>query len=145
MVGQIDSGIDSRGSPVTNPVLRALLVVAGLLATGLGIAGFVVPGLPGTPLLLVAAWAFSLSNDRLYRWTVTNRWFGRAVADYRAGLGIRRRIKIVAVSSVVLMVALSVGFAIETAWLRMMVAALGAVGIGFIVTRPTRELVVEAG
>lgn len=128
-------------SPVTNPLLRGALVVAGLALTGLGIAGFVLPGLPGTPLLLVAAWLFSLSNDRLYRWMVTNRWFGQAIADYRAGLGIPRRIKVISVTMVLVVVSISVGLALDAMWLRLLVAGLGVYGIGFILTRPTREAV----
>ncbi len=124
-----------------NPLIRAGLVVLGLAALGLGIAGFVVPGLPGTPFLLVAAWAFSMSNARLYRWMLTNRWFGPTLADYRAGLGIPRKIKIIAVTSVVVVVTLSVTFGLDRLWLRALVAGLGVVGVAFIVTRPTRELV----
>jgi uncharacterized membrane protein YbaN (DUF454 family) len=139
----MDTEADRMATPVANPAVRGLLVVVGLAATALGIAGFVVPGLPGTPLLLVAAWAFSMSSDRLYRWTVTNRWFGQAVADYRAGLGITRRIKAISVISVVVMVGLSVGFALETRWARGAVVALGVVGIAFILTRPTRESILE--
>ncbi len=113
--------------------------------TSLGIAGFVIPGLPGTPLLLVAAWLFSMSNDRLYRWMVTNRWFGQLVADYRAGLGIPRRTKVIAVTMVVVVVSLSVGWGIDPLWLRIAVAALGAYGVSFILTRPTREAVLGEG
>ena len=142
----MDVEIDRRQGPVANPILRALLVLVGLVATGLGIAGFVVPGLPGTPFLLVAAWAFSMSSDRLYRWMVTNRWFGSEIADYRAGFGIRRRVKVVAVCSVVVMVGLSAGLALDTVWARISVVALGLVGISFILTRPTREVVLgESG
>ncbi len=130
-------------SPLTSPTLRFAAVAAGLSLTAVGIAGLVIPGLPGTPLLLVAAWLFSMSSDRLYRWMVTNRWFGQTVADYRAGRGIPRRIKVVAVSMVVVVVAYSVGVAIDRVWLRVLVGALGAYGVFFILTRPTRELVAE--
>lgn len=122
-----------------NPLTRAGLVVVGLVALGLGIAGFVVPGLPGTPFLLVAAWAFSMSNARLYRWMLTNRWFGPTLSDYRAGLGIPRRIKTVAITSVIVVVSLSVTLGIDEWWLRILVVGLGVVGVVFILTRPTRE------
>lgn len=132
---------DPGRPPVANPLLRGALVVAGLVLTGLGIAGFVIPGLPGTPLLLAAAWLFSMSSSRLYRWMVTNRWFGEALSDYRAGLGIPRRVKGVAVTMVAVVVSLSVGLALEGLWLRLLVAGLGIYGIAFILTRPTREAV----
>jgi len=109
-----------------------------------GIAGYLVPGLPGTPLLLVAAWLFSMSNERLHRWMTTNRWFGRTIADYRAGLGIARRTKAVAVGSMAVVLPLSVAFG-TTSWvIRLAMIALGLVGVGFIITRPTRESVLES-
>lgn len=130
----------SSSPRLENPLLRLGAVLLGLVALGLGLAGFVVPGLPGVPFLLVAAWAFSMSNERLYRWMMTNRWFGQMLRDYRAGLGIPRRIKVIAVSTVVLVLSISVGWALTGA-IRFVVLALGVVGIAFILTRPTRELV----
>ena len=122
---------------LSNPLLRFGAVLLGLMTLGLGLAGFVVPGLPGVPFLLVAAWAFSMSNDRLYRWMMANRWFGATLSDYRNGLGIPRRIKAIAVSSVVIVVTSSVVFALQGT-VRFVVLALGIVGIWFILTRPTR-------
>ncbi len=111
---------------------------------GLGVTGFFLPGLPGTPLLLVAAWLFSLSNDRLYRWMMTNRWFGQIVADYRSGFGIPRRIKRIAITMVVIAIAISAVFALDVWWHRLLLVAVGAYGIWFIRTRPTTEDVLRA-
>ena len=118
---------------IRSPIVRLAAVVGGLALTSLGIAGLVLPGLPGTPLLLLAAWLFSLSNERLYRWIVGNRWFGQAIADYRAGLGIPRRAKLVGFSVVV---------GLDRMWSRVAVAGLGLYGVYFILTRPTREAIV---
>jgi uncharacterized protein len=128
---------------IENPLVRWLSMAAGIVALGLGVAGFVLPGLPGTPFLLVAAWLFSLSNERLYTWMMTNRWFGPTLADYRAGLGIPRRIKIVAVTMVTVVVMSSVTLALEGP-MAVVVGVLGAVGVAFILTRPTREAVAPA-
>jgi hypothetical protein len=117
------------------------IVVLGFLFLGLGFAGFALPGLPGTPLLLVSAWLFSLSNDRLYRWMLTNRWFGQVISDYRAGLGISRRMKTTAVASISGVVTLSVFFGMNDPLLRTLVALLGIGGIVFILTRPTSKVV----
>jgi uncharacterized membrane protein YbaN (DUF454 family) len=127
-------------APHRHPLARAALIALGLVCVGLGFAGFVVPGLPGMPFLLVATWAFSKSNARLYHWMMTNRYFGRMLADYRAGLGMPRRIKVVAIAMVVVVVTWSAGFAL-TGPLRFIIAGLGMYGVWFIYTRPTRELV----
>jgi uncharacterized protein len=126
--------------PIKSPIVRAGLIVLGLVGVAIGFAGFVVPGLPGMPFLLIAAWAFSRSNDRLHHWVMTNRYFGQMLSDYKAGLGMPRRIKMLAVSMVVLAVGYSAGFAVEGP-LRFVIAGLGIFGIWFILTRPTRELV----
>jgi uncharacterized membrane protein YbaN (DUF454 family) len=85
-----------------------------------------------------------MSSQRLYDWTTTNRWFGQAVADYRAGLGIPRRTKVIAIAMVAIVISISVLVALEDWRLRLLVAGLGLYGIGFILTRPTRESVETA-
>lgn len=121
--------------------VRSVYVVLGLLFLAIGIVGYVVPGLPGTMFLLVAAWLFSMSNPRLYQWMMTNRWFGATLRDYRAGMGIPRRIKVVAVSAIVVSVTISVIFSIDARWMQLGLVALGLYGIYFILSRPTTETV----
>ncbi len=120
--------------------MRVLFAAAGFVFLGIGILGFIVPGLPGFLFLLLALWFFSRSNERMYRWMLTNKYFGQSLRDYKGGLGIPRWVKIVAVTCIVLAVTYSAGWALETAWLRLGLVALGLYGIYFVLSRPTREV-----
>lgn len=78
---------------VANPLARGALVVAGCLFVGLGALGAVLPLLPTTPFLLLAAACFLRSSDGLHRWLHENRLFGESLRRYRAGEGLGRRQK----------------------------------------------------
>lgn len=120
--------------------LRVAYAAVGLVFLGVGVAGLIVPGFPGTVNLLIALWLFSMSSERMHRWMLTNRWFGQSLRDYKAGLGMPRRVKITVAGIIVVAVGSSVVFVIDSAWLRIGFVLLGAVGVWFVLTRPTREI-----
>ncbi len=51
-------------------ISKLLYMALGIAATGLGVLGVWVPGLPTTVFILIALWAFSNSSERMYRWLV---------------------------------------------------------------------------
>lgn len=118
----------------------------GWVAVGLGGLGVVVPGLPTTGFFILAASCFARSSPRFERWVLDLPGVGPLVRDHRAGLGMPRRAKAMAVSMLVLAVGLSAGLAIELWWARLAVLALGATGVAYILGRvPTRERVLAEG
>lgn len=129
---------------MTSRIGRVVYVLAGFVCLGLGIAGYVVPVLPGTVFLLMSAWFFFKSSDRMYRWVMNHPRFGPTVRAYRAGYGIRRRVKIYAISLMMLSVGFSVVFAVDSTAVRAFLLALAAVGAIFILTRPTTEDIIAA-
>jgi len=70
-----------------------LLVACGLVSVTLATIGIVVPLLPTTPLLLLAAACFVRSSDRLYRWLTTHRLFGPYIRNYREHRAVTRTTK----------------------------------------------------
>lgn len=78
---------------VRNPALRALLRVMAALCLVLAVLGVVVPGLPTTVFVLLAAWAAARSSVRLHAWLWQHRLFGPMLQNWAAGGCVSRRAK----------------------------------------------------
>jgi uncharacterized membrane protein YbaN (DUF454 family) len=107
-------------------VRRALLVGVGAASLATGVVGMVVPVLPTTCFLLLAAWCFARSSPRLYGWMFHNALFGRYLRDYRDGRGIPRAVKVGSLSLMWLTIGASVVFAVSALWLRVLLLAIAA-------------------
>jgi uncharacterized protein len=123
----------ARAAPV-----RAAWLLAGLVAVGLGGIGVVVPGLPTTVFFIIAASCFTRSSPRLERWVLGLPRIGPVVRDYRAGLGMPRRAKVVAIVSMSV-VGLVSALLVPGTVLRVVVVLAILVGIAWVAWRvPTR-------
>jgi uncharacterized membrane protein YbaN (DUF454 family) len=65
------------------PLRRFLYRSAGLASLALGAAGVVLPLLPTVPFVLLAAFCFARSDERLARWIEEHRTFGPHIAAWR--------------------------------------------------------------
>lgn len=123
-------------------VNRALWAAGGFVSVGLGSLGIIVPGFPTTVFFIVAAWCFSHGSPRFERWVLDLPRIGPLVRDHRAGLGMPRKAKVIALSMMWAAIALSSFLLRGTPVWVAVVVALGLVGTGYIVRFvPTRERV----
>ena len=118
-----------------NPLKKVLWISLGILFVGLGAIGVVIPGLPTTPFLILAAACFIRSSQRLYDWLIQNKTFGPYLKDYREGKGIPKKAKILAVSMIIIFVSYSVFFAIDNLTLKITVGVLGLIGLFYVLLR----------
>ena len=122
---------------------RAVFLTVGCLAVVAGTIGIIVPGLPTTGFFVLAAACFARSSPRFERWVLDLPTVGPMVRDYRAGLGMPRRAKVIAITMMVAACSLSawaVGVPIGVA-----ILAAGAIGTWYVGWRvPTREVVIES-
>ncbi len=122
--------------------MRLVYLCFGLGCVAIGGVGVVVPGLPTTVFFIMAAWFFSRSSKRLENWVLNLPGIGPMVTDYRSGLGMPQRAKVVAIACIVVAVGLSAGLAIDNLAVRLGVVALGLIGVWYVGSRvPTRERV----
>ena len=87
---------------------KIALITVGTLSVGLGILGIFLPLLPATPFLLLAAACYSRSSDKFYNGLLGNRWFGEYIRNYREGRGMSVRIKVIAITFLVLTMGYSI-------------------------------------
>lgn len=118
--------------PLSNPTLgrrvrRIGLLAAGSLFLALGMVGVVIPVLPTTPFLLLAVICYGRSSERIYRWLVGNRFFGRYLDDYLQGRGVPWRARASALVLLWGVITASAVFFVSQWWLR---AILFAVAVG---------------
>ncbi|MGB7757746.1 MAG: YbaN family protein [Salinisphaera sp.] len=123
---------------IRSRVLRWLLRALAAACIGLGAVGVVLPGLPTTPFLLVAAWAAGKSSPELRRRLRAHPRFGPALVAWEDERAIPRRAKWLAIG---LMTAswIMLWFAIEHRGVIALVGAMLAAMAVFLFTRPEPE------
>jgi len=89
------------------PFKKIVLLVGGVLSLTLGVIGAFLPLLPTVPLVLLAAYCFARSSDRLHNWLLTHPLFGKILRDFESGKGVQRRIKVRAIVLIWLSMGLS--------------------------------------
>ena len=123
----------------SNPFIRVLWLALGLLFTVVGLIGLIVPGLPTTPLMIVAAACFFRSSKRLFNWVLSNKYFGNYVKDFREGKGMPRKAKFIALGFIWLFVSISVfvGIPDHLVYVKILTFLAACTGTGVIITLPT--------
>lgn len=107
---------------------RAFFIVAGSVFLATGIVGILVPVLPTTPFLILAALCYARGSERCYRWLTTNRVFGRYLNDYLCGHGAPWRVKAAVLIFLWVVITVSAVFFAEQLWLRVVLFAV-AIGV----------------
>lgn len=114
---------------------KALWKAVGLIALALAVAGAVLPLLPTTPFLLVAAWAFAKGSPRLHDWLIGHDRFGPLIRNWQTHRAISRPAKRGALLSMVVVLGGSV--LLGVGWPVLAIQCLAMAGsAAFILTRP---------
>lgn len=80
---------------------KPVFFTIGILSLSLGYVGIVVPGLPTTVFILIAAWAFSKCSTKFTYWIENHRLFGPMVLNWQQYRGLSRRAKKVAILTLI--------------------------------------------
>jgi len=95
----------------SSPLKSKIYVVGGSILVIFAIIGLLLPGWPTVSWAVPAAFLFSLSNEKLFRWSLTNKYFGHSLFKYYAtGKTLPNHVKTVIATFIILMSSLSAYF-----------------------------------
>ena len=122
-------------------MIRILLIIFGLIFTGFGLVGIVVPGLPTTIFLIIAAAWFVRSSPTLYNKLINSPVLGKYVKDYLEGKGMPVYAKVISIFMVLLACFISSFYLLSDSSLiiKIFIIVLGIFGTIFILKVPSKN------
>ena len=116
-----------------------LIFIGGTITLILGIVGIFIPILPTTPFLLVSATAYAKSSSRFHHWLLYNKILGSYIRNYREGLGMPIKVKIITLSFLWLMILIAT-LMVPILWVQIILIIIAlAVSIHIVLIRPKKE------
>ena len=90
-------------------IKKVCYIVLGCIGVSLGALGAVLPLLPAFPFLLLAAFCFGRSSEKLNHWFINTKLYKNNLESYVQGKGMTRKTKIKIMVTVTIL--MSIGFA----------------------------------
>lgn len=118
------------------PARRIVLIAVGFTCLALGALGIFLPLLPTTPLVLVAAFAFANSSEKLHQWLLDHDVFGPLIDNWRQHRSISRHAKLMSVLSMVVVLVISWLVGVPMPVIAVQALVLGCAA-AFVLSRPS--------
>ena len=105
-------------------IKKAFFIVLGCLSLGVGAVGAVLPILPTVPFLMLAAFCFAKSSEKLHNWFVATKLYKKNLESFVQGKGMTMKTKIRIMVTVTIL--MSIGF------IMMHAVPVGRIILGFV-------------
>lgn len=116
-------------------MIKILLIISGSISLSLGVIGIFIPGLPTTSFLLLTAFLWARSSDKLYNKLLSNKHAGPIITNFQKNKGMTLKSKISSILMMWTMIGLSTWFFIQDTTVDYIVLGVGVIGtvvMGFI-------------
>jgi len=115
--------------------MRIIWAILGLISVGFGLIGIILPLIPTVPFMLLAAFFFARSSERLHAWLVEHPTFGPSIVDWQERGAISAKGKRIATLSIAAVFLIGLIMGLRPMILIIQAITLSAVLI-FIWSRP---------
>jgi hypothetical protein len=115
---------------------RIIFLISGHLSVILGIIGAVLPVIPSTPFMILAAFFYSKSSPTLHQKILNLPHIGPHVRDWEDHGLISVKAKILSISLLCVMIGSSIYF-LKNIWLKILLAIIALAISTFIFSRPS--------
>ncbi|GLQ35521.1 hypothetical protein GCM10007939_18040 [Amylibacter marinus] len=116
--------------------MKTVWFIGGMLSLAIGVLGIFLPLLPTVPLLLLAAFCFARSSQRMHDWLVQHPTLGPPIKDWNEKGAINPRAKRLATFSIAAVFGISIALGLRPILLVVQGATLCCVLV-FIWSRPS--------
>ena len=133
------AGADNGFRLHPSKTVRILLWVAGTVALVLGLIGLMLPVVPTTPFLLVAAACYARASERFYNALIRNKTFGPVILEWRTHRSIPWRTKLFAIALMSVTLGTSIVFFVKPPAAKLALALVGLAVCIWLYRIPSRD------
>jgi len=107
--------------------VKKILALLGFFSLGLGIIGAFLPLLPTTPFILLSAYFFARSSEKMHKWILEHKIFGELIINFNENKTIPLHAKIIAISMMWTSILFSIfNIAKDRLWLQVLLVTIAA-------------------
>ena len=119
------------------PLNKYLFLSIGLICMALGFVGVFLPILPTTPFMILAAFCFSKSSERLHNWLLERPHIGKLILDWQNDGVIRKKAKVASTLVIVPLFSYTLIFVQVSVFVKVLLVLIGLGVLYFIWSRPS--------
>ena len=120
-------------------VMRLVFAGVGTLCVGIGLIGAVLPVLPTTPFMLLAAACYVRASPRFYNWLLNTRAFGPLIREWRLYRSIPWRTKLTAIALMAVTLSTSIVFFVKQPYAQGATSLFGVALAAWLYRIPSRD------
>lgn len=117
---------------------KIVYLILGHFCLALGIIGAFLPVLPTTPFLLLAAFCYSKSSDKLHKWMIQHKHLGPPLKDWQQNGVIGLKAKWLSTAMILLVIGWRFPLLQIALWIKLLASAVLVGVLIFIWTRPSK-------